>query len=324
MPTDPAALIRFDWRVRRAEFVRTFAQWSDRAWLLFGLSVAAAALLSVRAAAFPFDDRIVAAALAGMTGFAVARAIHARLVVLAEESAMAVSALDPHSRRAYEAVCLASALIAVFFFTLLARSAVVGVGAAGFLAGALAVRAMRPIGASPARPSLLQRIDQVRRALARRGPAGGVAAVFVLLFLAPGPGWCVAALLIAGLVLTPMDADAVRFEAEAGLSTGRSLDRHLRAAGVLLVTVPGAAALVSPAAAPALALTAAALFALSAVRLLLYRTRTKRGADLMLGLGLGVVVLLATTVPPLAVVLVVVALVRLSKVSEAVRWRLAA
>ena len=325
MPDDPAALTRFEWRVRRAEFVLTFARWTDRAWLMFGMAAATLALLSLRTGDLPLDDRIVVAALSALTGFAAARAFRTRLNVLSEESAAAVSALDPRSRRAYEILGHGMALVALLLVTLLARPAVAGVGAVGFLSGALVARLTPSVVEYPTLSPPLQRLERARRVLARRGSAGGVAALGVLLLLplASGPPWSVAALLIVGLVLMPMDAKAVRFEAEAGLSTGKSLDRHLRAAGVLLVAVPVAAAFVAPALAPALALAAAALIGISAVRLLLYRTRAKRGADLILGVGVGVAGLLAITAPPLAIALAAVALVRLVKASEDARWRLA-
>lgn len=141
--------------------------------------------------------------------------------------------------------------------------------------------------------------------------------------MAPDLHWCVLATLAAGLALMPVDSELVRFEAVAGLSTVRSLDRRLRAVGVLLTLVPLGVLLVSPAAAAALALAGAGVFALAASRLLLYRTRSKRGADLLLSGGLVLVALLTLTAPPLALAAAVVALARLTQASERARWRLA-
>lgn len=127
MIDDPAALVRFDGRVFRSEFAQTFARWSDRAWLAFGLAVTGIALGSMRTIVLPFDARLATAALSAMWGAFVASGSRARLTVHAEEGAPAVFALDPVSRHTHQALATGTALALLLLLVGLARPATVGV-----------------------------------------------------------------------------------------------------------------------------------------------------------------------------------------------------
>lgn len=128
-------------------------------------------------------------------------------------------------------------------------------------------------------------------------------ALLLLATIAPGPkaGLTALAAGVAALLLTTVDAEVVRFMAVSGVSTGRTVAVHVRPMLVFAGLTLGAALLGGERLA-ALALTGVTAVALTVMtaRVLAYRVRAKRSADLLLSVHAGAVVVAGLAFPILA------------------------
>ena len=322
-------LVRHDALLLRNAAAATFARWSDRGILALVLIGGLFAGRSLAAPWEPLTAALAASALGSLIGPAAGWRVDQRLRFHESEGALAADALRRGERSRLGLAIHASLLAALGAAVALMRPDALLSFAGSYVVGALLGHAAWRLVGGRGEGRLLARLRGLPRLL-HRPAAGlfaalGVSAVAALAGEGAGALALVGALsFIAALLLTPVDAAAVRFAALSGHGPMRAIVAHVRSlasfAAVATLAVfwlasPPAAALVAGA-------SALALLRLSA-RVLAYRIHAKRTADMMLSIAAAALLLAAFTAPPLAPLLLIVAGWRLYRRSADATWWLA-
>ncbi|WP_430636301.1 hypothetical protein [Sphingomonas hankookensis] len=309
----------------------TFAGWLDRFVAVLVLLTALAVVHSW------FADRpwrIAAwAVLAGGTiiGIGAGRLVAGRLAFHAFDGVLAADALQSQMRQRYMVAWhgIGMALLAVV--TMVARPSLLVVSVPAYIAGGL-------VSGLPGRFWMqkrligLTRLGRTLRAWSCRPSAGITAALVLLLLLLPGRTLGTNALMAAvgigtmlfTLMLTSVDNGVVRFMMAAGHGLRRILMHHSRgAAFFLVIAVPGCWALFNPVAGGIVAATGGAMLFLQTLRVLAYRLHGKRFADLLVSLLIGLLMLVAYSMPLALPLVALIMLWQLQRRGRMKTWLLA-
>lgn len=291
--------------------------------------IAAAMLLLLAGAARWALDRPGpgAPAAALIAGAAAERAIGRRLVLYGAEGVLAAEALCEPDRWRYWLGWHLAVLALAGGVALLGRPMAAPFVVPAYAAGSAAALCLERL--SLALPWPRARRWPVRRWAATPGGAamaGALVAPTTMLLAshaqaAPASGVIA---LIGAMALTTPDHGIVRFMAACGFGAGRSVARYARpgwpfaaAAAVVAWPVLGAAA------GGAVVAGIMGALALTAARVLLYRLHDRRGAELLLAAGAGVLVAAAWLAPPALPIVAGAAGWRLARGSAARTWLLA-
>jgi hypothetical protein len=326
-----SSLFRHDGQIAINTVRAAFAAWRDR--LMAGI-VLLIALTGVRSW---FGDRAwttaawAAVAVSLMIGIAAGRLAVVRLAFHGSDGVLAAEALHAPARRRYQARWLGIGLAMLSGITLIVRPSLLIGSAPAYLVGALIAELTDGVGI-PLRVTRWTRPGWSVRAWLRQ-PAAGIAAAMVLFFAllearTLGPNGMVACAGVGAgllaLVLTLVDAGAVRFMTIAGYGSGRILLRLSRAlAWFVLVAAPMCWLTFGPASAGIVAVAAAGMLLLLAVRILAYRLHGKRFADLLVVFLIGLLMLVGYAVPVALPVVAIGVLWHLQRRAAAKTWLLA-
>ncbi len=207
-------------------------------------------------------------------------------------------------------------------------------GLAGYAAGAVAQAGVRPVLARLPRTegSAWMRARDVRERAAGRlslgailGASGTLLASAVEGSASPPAAVAMgASTLLVALLLTPTDAEAIRFEGQVGKAVSFSLAARLRAAAGFVISAAGVAAFDS-AFGTALAILAvgAGVLVLQTLRIGLYRLHSRRAADIRFAVLLTAGGLILMALPPLILPAAPLAVLWVCRSAGAERWRLA-
>lgn len=307
--------------------------WRDRVALTLAFALLIAGLRSV---IIEQPDNLVWASAFGVgivAGFAVARSILKRLSYHASDGMLAADAL----------VCVRRWGYAVWFHALAVAGLSFSVAMVGgwltlpFLTGYLCGMALGH-GSSLLRfqgfPAIARIAQWGRTALAwtRDRRAGIVAALLVTALLLPLAGLDGSASLLAAasatgiamLVLTTVDHGSVRFMAMSGYGVRGALRVHLLPGFWFLVLAVFLGVVIhGPAIGTVIAGIAIASLGLQALRVLAYRIHTKRVGDWLVAISVGVVALVAWSLPFVAPIVLTVIFWHLYRRATASTWLIA-
>jgi hypothetical protein len=311
-------LFRHDRQIAINTARANFTGWNDR--LIAGAALFVAFAM-VRAWSGDQPWRIAAWAAFGVgiiAGIGASRLLAARIAFHSFDGLLAADAVQPSLCRRYMAAWHGIGIATLAAVTLIARPSLLIISAPAYIAGVLVAVgtgrvAVRRMAAGPA----LGRT--IRRWLHRPG-AGLVAATILLLTLLPAQALeakgelaviGVEAILLA-LALTIVEQDIVRFRSSSGHRPWRIVLSYAK--GLLLfagVAVPVCWLVAGPAAASIVLAVSAAMLLLLAMRILAYCVHSKRFADLLVSILVGVLALTAYSM-----------IVLLPFVAGAVLWQL--
>ena len=324
-------LFRHDGLIARNTLRATFANWHDRAIALLMLF---AALAGIRfwVADRPWATAAWAALAAGiMIGIGVGRIVAARLSFHAFDGLLAADALHPRTRQHYTAAWHGVGLALLALASLIARPSPLVVSAPAYLAGALAagladgLRMPRQV-ARTTRP-----VWTIRRWLNSPIVGLGAATILLLSLLAARTLDTNALITLAGietvllaLMLTTVDDDVVRFMTIAGHGSRRIIVQHAKGiASLLAVAMPGSWVMLGPVTAGIIAGACAAMLLLLTLRIVAYRLHGKRLADVIVSILVGLLMLVAYSIPPALPVVALAMLWQLQRQGRAKTWLLA-
>lgn len=325
-----AGLLRHDRMILVNELRAALSSWSDRAIALavvLTAVVAAESALSERPLTFAAT---AVAAFAAVAGAGAARTIERRLDFHSRDGVLAADALASDAWRRYVVPIHALSCIVVTLLVAVVRPDAAVLAPIGYAIGAgichAARRAMLTDG-SPRRPSPFRAIGP----LLHRPISGVFAAICaMLLMLLPGPiepgpmaGYMGLVSAVAALLLTMLDYRVVRFMTESGYRAGRIVGIHARSLLTFLVPTVLASLILSDrlVAIVVSGVTMAALVLMTA-RILAYRAHTKRTADMLVSISVGVVGLAGIAMPMLLPFVVIAVLWHLHRRSVPATWLL--
>ena len=308
-----------------------FGRWRDRLLLASALVVGLLAL-SARLAVLPTATMALAvSAVCAALGFGVERTLARRLRVHATDGILAAAALTATTRWSYRGAWHGVGLLAIGAALALAWPPSVPAGLLGYAAGGIAQALVRPALARLPRTegSPLSRAGELRERAAARLWLGALLGVSgALLALAAASSHEAVAVGVATvlgvLLLTPGDAEAIRFEGVVGKPVSFSVARRTRAAAGCALSAAAVAVLGSAFGAAFAALTVGAgVLVLQTLRIGLYRVDSRRAADILFGALLAAGGLMAMALPPLILAAAPLAIWWVWRRAAAERWRLA-
>ena len=324
-------LFRHDARIAINAIRATFAGWHDRLIAAFMLLAALAVVRSWFADRSWMTTASVALGACVVIGIGAGRLVAARLAFHGFDGLLAADALHPPARRRYMAAWHGVGIALLTAVTLIARPSLLIVNVAAYLAGAL-VAGLTDRFRVPRIMAGKTRPGWTIRAWLRRPSAGVAAAMILLLSLPPARKLGVNALtavvgietVLLALMLTIVDDGVVRFMSIAGHGSRRIVLHHARGmAPFVAVTVPACWLALGPIAAGVVAAASTAVLLLLTIRILTYRLHGKRFADLLVSILVGLLVLVAYSMPVALPLVIIAVLWRLQRRGSAKTWLLA-
>ena len=305
-------------------------RWNDR--LIVGAALLVA-LAMVRAWSGDQPWRIAAWAAFGVgvaAGVGASRLLAARIAFHSFDGLLAADAVQPSLSRRYSVAWHAMGITSMAAATLFARPSLLIISVPAYIAGVLvAAGAGRlPLQRLAARPALGRAIRRVLH----RPVAGVVAAIILLLTLVPAHALetksqlaviGIEAVLFA-VALTIVEQDIVRFRSSSGHRPWRIVLGY--AVGLLLftgMTAPVCWLVAGPAAASIVLAVTAAMLLLLGMRVLAYCAHSKRLADLLVSILVGLFALTAYSMIVLLPFVAIAVLWQLYRGAAAKTWVLA-
>lgn len=323
-------LFRHDLRIAINTARANFARWNDR--LVAGAALCVAlAVMHGWAANQPGGTAAWAACGVGIVaGVGASRLLAARIEFQAFDGLLAADAVQPSLRRHYSLAWHAIGIATLAVVTLIARPSLLFISAPAYIFGALMAGGVSRL--SVQRMAAGRALGRtLRRWLHRPGAGVAAAAIFLLTVLptqALEPNGQLAAIgieaVLFALALTMVEQDIVRFRSSSGHRPWRIVLSY--ANGLLLfagMAAPACLLVMGPAAASIVLAASAAILLLLAMRVLAYCVHSKRFADLLVSMLVGVMALTAYSMIVLLPVVIIALLWQLQRRAAAKTWMLA-
>lgn len=322
-------LFAHDFSILATTIRATFA-WRDRVAAIIVLALLIAAL---RALISGHPENIVQAGALGigmMIGVMVERVVLSRLSFHATDGMLGGDALEPRLCRRYAALCHGIGIVGLTILVAMIGVWLILPVLIGYLCGSAFGHGLAGLKVQgfPVR-HWIRRWRRTARAWTRRGVAGIAGAVLVTVLLLPFAGMeglaslfaAVSVAAVVALAITSVDHGTVRFMAMSGYGVWAALRVHLLPGAWFLVFAVLLGAIIhGPAIGTAIAGITIAALSLQALRVLAYHLHSKQFGDWLVALLIGIVALVALSLPFLVPVLLAIVFWHLHRRASASTW----